>query len=311
MIRLAEMRKKTLSQHIYFLLFALAFVLALGTPLSKLLRLASTHDYDSHILFIVPISAYLICRNRQDVFSNVRADIRTTLGLLPVAGISWFVAQRYSFDGNAFSLEIAAIVLLWISGFILCYGVDAFRRARFALLFLFLMIPIPGFLLDTITFLLQSGSAAVAYAFFKIAHVPVFKDGFRFLLPNLSIEVAEQCSGIRSSLALLITTLLLGEFLLRSNWKKSWLVLSVLPIVILKNALRIVTISLLTIYVHRGFLHGWLHTSGGIVFYLLGLLALIPVVIMFKRGESASVVSAVNNESRSGTNSEHNVFDDA
>jgi hypothetical protein len=48
---------------------------------------------------------------------------------------------------------------------------------------------------------------------------------------------------------------------------------------------------MLTMYVSRRFLHGWLHTSGGIVFYLLGLLALLPILVLLKRGESRDRLS--------------------
>ena len=62
-------------------------------------------------------------------------------------------------------------------------------------------------------------------------------------------------------------------------------VVSVLPILIMKNGIRIVAVSLLSIYVSRKFLHGWLHTSGGIVFYLLGLALLNPVAIILRKSE--------------------------
>jgi exosortase len=119
--------------------------------------------------------------------------------------------------------------------------------------------------------------------------VPVFKQGFILRLPNLDIEVAKQCSGIRSSLALLITVLIVGNFVLRSAWRKTLLVLSILPILVFKNGVRIVAVSLLSIYVNRRFLHGWLHTSGGILFYLLGLAILIPIVNALRRSESTAM----------------------
>jgi hypothetical protein len=44
------------------------------------------------------------------------------------------------------------------------------------------------------------------------------------------------------------------------------------------------------------FLHGWLHTSGGVVFYLLGLVALIPLVLFLRRSERKSItLSPVQN----------------
>lgn len=104
------------------------------------------------------------------------------------------------------------------------------------------------------------------------------REGLILHIPTLDLEVAKECSGIRSSIVLLVTTVLLSGVLLRFFAARSVLVLSVLPIVILKNGVRIVVISLLTIYVNRGFLHGWLHQSGGVVFYVLGLLMLMVVL---------------------------------
>ena len=47
--------------------------------------------------------------------------------------------------------------------------------------------------------------------------------GFVFPLPSLTIEVAKQCSGIRSNLALLLSTLLVGEFVYaRFGGSLSW-----------------------------------------------------------------------------------------
>jgi len=78
---------------------------------------------------------------------------------------------------------------------------------------------------------------------------------------------------------LLITTLVVGKFVLRSALAE---VGSASPrtvlILIVKNEARIVAVCLLTIYVDPRFLHGWLHMSGGIVFYVLGLIILLTII---------------------------------
>lgn len=281
-----NLRGQVLRRHLYFFCFVLGSVFVFWTPLKHLISFSLTHDYGSHIILIGPASAYLIYLKHREVFSSVKTNVVTGSTLFLAGVISWSAAHHYSpLHTGYFSLEIAAIILLWISGFILCYGSQAFRAARFPLLFLMLLIPIPSFVLDKTIFLLQAGSAAIAYWLLRVLNVPVLKEGFVLFLPTLKLEVAKECSGIRSSLALVITTLLAGEFVLHSVWKKSLLVLSTIPILIVKNGVRIVTLSLLTIYVDRGFLHGWLHTSGGIVFYLLGLLLLIPIMVVLRRRE--------------------------
>lgn len=276
-------------RHLYFCSFLLASVVFFWTPLQRLISFSLTHDYGSHILLIVPTSTYLIYLNRREIFSKLHSSFFSGSSLL-LAGtiLGWVAHDRSRLDNDYLSVEILAFIVLWISGFILCYGSHALRAARFPLLFLMLMIPIPDFLIGKIIFFLQTGSAAVAYWLFRMVDVPVFKEGFVFFLPHLKIGVAKECSGIRSSLTLLITTLLVGEFVLCSFWRKSLLVFSAVPILIFKNGLRILTIALLSIYVDPRFIHGWLHTSGGVVFYALAWLSLFPILLLLKRGETKS-----------------------
>ncbi|MGE5053343.1 MAG: exosortase/archaeosortase family protein [Acidobacteriota bacterium] len=283
-----DQRSSQFRRHFCFLLLAVTPPFLFWSSLRSLFSVAFTHDYDSHIFLIVPISAYLIVRKRHEIFSHVCWDFFPGVSLL-FAGVflvllaSW--NARLNIAGEDLWMRVLALVVFWIAGFVLCYGIPAFQAARFPLLFLLLSIPIPDFLVGRAIAWLQEGSGFVAFWLFKTLHVPVMREGLVFHVPSLDLEVAKQCSGIRSSAILLITALLVAEFTLGSLLRKSLLVLSVIPIVILKNGLRIVTISLLTVYVSRSFLHGWLHQSGGIVFYVLGLLALIPILKLLKEGQ--------------------------
>ena len=65
--------------------------------------------------------------------------------------------------------------------------------------------------------------------------MPYYREGFVFSLPNVAIEVADECSGIRSSIALVLTALLAGHMSLVTGWKKVVLVAVALPLTILKN----------------------------------------------------------------------------
>jgi exosortase len=289
-----EQVSEILRRHLCFASFFLGSLFVFWMPLRNLIHFALSLDYGSHILLIAPVSAYLIHVKRRAIFSNVQSDWSTS-SILFLAGtaLGWFAHNHFRFDSDYLSVEIVGLIILWEAGFILCYGTRAFRLARFPFLFLLLMVPIPSFVVDKVILFLQTGSATVAYWLLAVLHVPVLREGFILRLPALDVEVAKECSGIRSSLVLLITTLLVGEFVLRSIWRKSLLVLSILPIVILKNGMRIVAISLLTIYVNRRFLHGWLHQSGGIVFYLIGLLTLAPILMWLKRGETDQTIGRV------------------
>ncbi len=187
--------------------------------------------------------------------------------------------------GGRLTLSIFALVMWWIGSIILCLGFQAFRSFLFPLCFLFLLAPFPEHVLNWSTKFLQQQTAVAAAALFHIARVPVTREGIMLSIPGLDIEVASECSSIRSSMMLLVTTILLAQLFLRSWWRKILLIAAVIPLSVAKNALRVFTITELGTRVDPGFLDGWLHHSGGIVFFGLSVLVVAMLVWFLRRGE--------------------------
>jgi len=259
-----------------------------GAPLRGLVSLALHDDRYSHILLVPFISACIIWLQKDRILRSSQYCPRIGIPLL-LAGmiLGGGVTARSLFpDQNAnLALMVFAIVVTWTALFLSCYGVAALKAATFPLLFLLLMIPVPAHLVDQAVFGLQRGSADMSYGLFKLVGIPVLRDGFQFSLPGVDIEVAQECSGIRSSQSLFIASLLAGHLLLRSGWNQLWLVLLSVPVAIFKNAVRIVTISSLGVYVDRGFLFGNLHRYGGLPFSLLAIGMLALVIRVLRKSE--------------------------
>ncbi len=274
---------------LYFgILFFLSVVL-FWEPLNLWAHFSLQYEHLSHAILIPAVSLVLIWWERKRIFSSLRFSYGPGLVLLLVAaglyGAASLSSSRLS-QHDYLSTTILSLVLAWLAIFVLCLGSASFRAAAFPLLFLLLMIPIPKPLLEKTIYALQVGSAEVAHGLFKLSGVATLREGLLFALPGLTIKVAEECSGIRSSIALFATSLLAGHLFLRSGWGRISLSLSIIPLALLKNGLRIVTISLLGIYVDRGFLTGNLHHRGGIVFFLLSLALLAIVLGMLQRFEN-------------------------
>ena len=115
--------------------------------------------------------------------------------------------------------------------------------------------------------------------------MPIARDGFVFHLSKLDIEVAPQCSGIRSSLSLVITGVLAAYLFLRTGWARTILMVTIVPIAILKNGVRIATLSTLAIYWDEKILASDLHTKGGFVFFILALLMVGAVILLLRKME--------------------------
>jgi exosortase len=192
-----------------------------------------------------------------------------TLGLYRQSNLS---------QNDVFALTTLGMITCWVGGFVTCFGISGTRTVLFPLCFLIFAIPLPEALLARLITVLQYASAKVAYLLLTLTPLPIFRDGLTLTLPDLTIEVADECSSIRSSMALLITCVLASHVLLRRWWSKAVVLLLVYPLAVFKNGVRIAALCLLTIYVDEGFLTGNLHTRGGVVFFGLALIMLIAVL---------------------------------
>jgi exosortase len=299
----ATIRRLLTTHHLWFVCFSVLALVTFWAPLGTLVSVSLQDDRYSHVLLIPIISASLVYLERRAVFSSPRYCLSIGAPLL-AGGVAFFsFAQTRLFTVNPIdhlSIVVLAIVLVWMAGFVLCYGTRSFRGALFPLLFLLLMIPMPAVALDNTVLALQKGSAVMTYALYKLFGVPVLWRHFKFLLPGVEIEIAKECSGIRSSLALFITSLLAGHVFLQSGWRRLFFSLFTIPVVIFKNAVRIATISCLGVYVDPAFLHGTLHRYGGLPFSLVSLAILVPLLLMLQKGEyrrSQSVAAEASSRS--------------
>ena len=277
--------REIMGRSTFFLLFLVLSIMLFYNPLELLVKSSLDNELYSHIILIPMVSLYLIFTRWREIFQNNGTSFIPGSIFIVVGVGLYFVGGEFvmRLDQNDFlSVMTFAAVLCWIGGFILFYGLESYRLALFPLLFLFFMVPVPGFLMERIILLLQIFSTEVSYGIFKLTGVPIFREGFTFHLPGLSVEVAKQCGGIRSSLVLFIVSVLAGHLFLMSRKRKFYLSLWVLPITIVKNAIRIVTLTLLGVYVDPRILDSTLHQRGGIPFFIVAL-SLLGVVLWFLR----------------------------
>ena len=263
--------------------------LVFAKVLAAFVRVYLANDDFSYLILIPVISAGMLFLDRRTVFQDLAYDKMLSGTLVVLSACAALIAHSEivaSTPGLQLSGYVLSLVLLWVAGFAFLFGRIASKAAYFPLLFLFLMVPLPSPILDRITYYLQVGSAWITGAIFDLLGVPSLRDGLVFHLPRVSIEVAKECSGIRSSMVLLILALVIVHFCLTRYWAKAVFVIAGLFMMILKNGIRIATLTLLSIYVDPGFLYGRLHRQGGIVFFLFGLLLLLPVLRLLQHTEA-------------------------
>lgn len=258
-------------------------------PLVALIEFSWAHEYCSHIILIPLICGWLYNVKRNSIrktYSTWAYGVLFALPAIPV--LFWALRGNFMLDRNNFlAATTFSIVCIWISGFAVCYGPRAFRAAIFPLLLLLLMIPLPTIVLQAATRFLQQGSTEITWWLLQALGQPSYKEGFTIYMPTLTILVAEECSGIRSSLALFITCLLAAHMTLRSNWRRMIFVLLAFPVALFKNGIRIATLVLLSIHVDMRFMTSSLHRDGGFVFFFIALLIMYPVLRLLQRYDTS------------------------
>jgi exosortase/archaeosortase family protein len=92
-------------------------------------------------------------------------------------------------------------------------------------------------------------------------------------------------------LVFLTVGILTASLFLRSGWGKLSLIVATIPIAICKNAVRIVALSLLSVYVDHSFLNGPIHHRyGGLLSLPVDFLLFVPLLLALRKYENTAVL---------------------
>ena len=266
-------------------------LLGFSLPLYHTVRFAQHSDLYSHILLIPFVSLYLgwISRDRfprEDTpppHAWAALPLTAGVGLLLWAGLLFLSDRVVSQDLLALSMYSLALLIGGLA--CLSLGRATLRLLAFPLGFLVFLAPFPVFAERELETFLQNGSSVVAFGLFKLAGTPVFNDGNFFRLPGFSLEVAPECSGIHSTVALFITSLVAGQLLLRTPWKRGVLALVVLPIALLRNGVRVVVIGELCVHIGPEMIDSYIHRRGGPIFFALSLVPFLLILYFLLKSD--------------------------
>jgi exosortase C (VPDSG-CTERM-specific) len=274
-----------------FLGFIVLSAAVFSKPLVSLVIHAAHSDLHSHILLVPFVSSYLIYLRRKQLpktycSSPGWATVPLLVGLAALA-VAWTQTRSLSHNDYLALMAFAFLCLLVAGGF-LFLGKKWMAAAAFPFAFLIFMLPMPDSMADALETGSKLASAEAANLFFNITGAPVLRDGTIFQLPNIAIQVAQECSGIRSSWVLIITSLLAANLFLKSNWRRGLLVFFVIPLGILRNGFRIWVIGTLCIQLGPQMIHSIIHRRGGPLFFAFSLIPLFLLLWWLRRGESKS-----------------------
>jgi exosortase C (VPDSG-CTERM-specific) len=271
--------------------FVVALSLGFAGPLFKLFRYSLEVHLHSHAILIPLIAGYLVWLRRDEPRPEAVSSV--SLAVLPLVGGLLALWDVYFGPGSSSGLPlndqlalttVAYLCFLW-AGALVILGWPLVRVMWFPLAFLIFLTPLPTGMERALEYFFQHTSAEAAAWLFSLAGTTMFRDGLMFKLPGIEMVVAEECSGIRSSLVLFIVSLVAGEMYLRSPWRKAALVLFVIPLAIVRNGFRVFTLGMLCVYVSPDMIHSAIHKRGGPLFFALSLVPFLILLLWLWRSE--------------------------
>jgi exosortase C (VPDSG-CTERM-specific) len=279
-----------------FIFSAIALVLCFAVPLYRWFRFGLQSDLYSYILLVPLISGYLIWQKRRSIPRTFNRSytlglVFACLGAAVLAGYGFAILSGAKLEQtDLVALSTLSFLLLFAAVCALFLGESAIKTVAFPLIFLLFMIPFPGFVERSIEGFLQRGSAPPAYWLFKIVGTPLYREGLIFQLPGMTLQIAPECSGIRSSLVLFITSLVAGYLFLKSPWKRAILSIAVIPLALVRNGFRVFTIGELCVHVGPHMIDSPIHHHGGPIFFALSLVPFSILTFCLVKSDRASAM---------------------
>lgn len=206
----------------------------------------SKSDY-SHGFLVPVVSAAYLYVNRGILIESIFTSSTLTA---VIAGsclmVSGFALLWVGILGRALPVEGASLVVVLLGLLLMLAGWRATLRLWPACLFLLLMLPIPGGLLSSVKFQLQTVATAASVFSLQTMGLPAISRGNVIVLPSAEIGVAEACSGLRMIVAFTALVAAATMFIERARVEKLILLAAILPIAVIVNAWRVVVVSVVT-----------------------------------------------------------------
>ncbi|MEW6417379.1 MAG: exosortase [Nitrospirota bacterium] len=222
-------------------ILASVFVFAYFNVISLLVKTWLSRDDYSHGFLIPFISFYFIYAKRENlkglsIEPNITGGLTFTLigSLMLLTGSvsSVVTLQQYS-------------ILIIIPGLVLMlFGIKYLKALSLPIAYLIFMIPNLDWIFNKFRLPLQFFSAKMASTLLSLFNIPVLHNAQYIELPNITLEVADVCSGLNYLVSIIAIGIPLAYFT-QKNWlSRVLLIIFALIVGILANPIRIALIGI-------------------------------------------------------------------
>ena len=259
-------------------LLVAAFLFAISTTIPVMVQVWSRPDY-SHGFLVPAISLFFIWRMRHKLREiPIAPSFMTGLPVLLMGTAGLLLGSI----GGVAIVQLFATVLIIPGVVLLVLGKNYLKALFLPIAYLFLVVPALDLVLDKISLPLQIFDARSVEAVLGFCRVPVFRTGTYLELPNHTLEIAPECSGLGFLISFLAIGIPVALFTQRDMLRRALVVLYAVLCCVAANLLRITLIGLWTY--HGGeFIHGPGHIFVGVFISYVGFFVFFAGVWAFPK----------------------------
>lgn len=263
-------RKRLLRRVLW--LFVFCGLLAVYLPTIALtVHSWSSNPYAGHAPFVPLFFLCLLWWDR-DRLLHLRARPQRLYGSAVLFGaLAMLVAGKLT---DSLTLQLLSLVTALLGCVIGLLGTINLRFLAFPMSFLFLMQPLPGVVVRAISPHARTFATDFTSAALGVLQVPHYQQGTQIHLPNLALEIADGCNGLRFLAALFTLAVVFAQISQETPLRKLLLAASSVPLAVLANAMRVAAITAGVYYIGPHVADGLTHHSIGKALWLLTLVPL-------------------------------------
>lgn len=268
-------RNAWLGHALRYPLLALGLALTVIPTLIAMAQQSWSQESGVHGPLVLATAVWLIWRN----WAEIRAEARPGKLALAVP-VLVLMAAAYVF-GRAFNfllIEVAALLGGLLAIAYAHVGHRVLLKNWFPLFYMLFLIPLPGWVLDSITQPLKLLVSDITTWLLSAAGYPITQVGVTIYIAQYQLLVEDACAGLNSLISLTAVGLFYIYLMHNASWRYSALLLALLlPIAIAANVVRVIILVLLTYYAGNEVAQGYLHDFAGLVTFVSALLLIFGI----------------------------------
>jgi exosortase B len=255
------------------MILAAAFLVAYTPTLISLALGPWQTEQEGHGPLIIVAALWLVWQSRVELRAAELSPSPATGWVLLLSGLVVLVLAR---NQDIWFLEVASEIPVIAGCVLLLAGWQTLRIIAFPIGFLIFSAPAPGWMVDAATVPLKVFISDSVTQVLYSAGYPIAQNGVVILVGPYQLLVQDACSGLNSIFALsAIGVFYVYAFRWQQKLRGVILMMLIVPITIIANFLRVLTLVLIAYYGGVDKLEGPLHDLTGIALFILA------VVLMF------------------------------